>query len=214
MRKDAAAIFFEGIAEDVPDMLLDIRDEAVSSDVPVIRSSAAALLRFFIRTKKPEKILEIGSGTGYSALVMWEASERKAHITTIEKYEKRIPKARENFEKYGAAGSIELLEGDATEILKDMDGSYPFIFMDAAKGQYLNFLPDVMRLLEPRGILISDNILQDGDILRSRYAVRRRDRTIHARMREYLHVLAHDPGLDTLFLEDGDGMSVSIKKER
>ncbi|MCR5119809.1 MAG: O-methyltransferase [Lachnospiraceae bacterium] len=214
MTKDSAAIYFEGIYEDIPEELLDIRDEARASDVPIIRSSAGALLRFFIRTRKPDRILEIGSGTGYSALTMWEASGRSAQITTIEKYEKRIPKARENFEKYGAAESIELLEGDASDILKKLDGPYPFIFMDAAKGQYLNFLPDIMRLLSPGGMLVSDNILQDGDALRSRYAVRRRDRTIHARMREYLYELAHNEELETLFLEDGDGISVSIKKER
>lgn len=214
IREDAAAVFFEGLGEDIPEELLDIRDEAIAGDVPIIRSSAAALLRFFIRTRRPEGILEIGTGTGYSALTMWEASERRAHITTIEKYEKRIPKAKENFESYGAKDSIELLEGDAADILKELKGPYQFIFMDAAKGQYMNFFPEIMRLLAPGGMLVSDNILQDRDILRSRYAVRRRDRTIHARMREYLYALAHNEELETLFLEDGDGLSVSIKKER
>ena len=213
IKEDSAAIFFEGLAPDIPEALLDIRDEALADDVPIIRSSAAALLRFFIRTRRPEKILEIGTGTGYSALTMWEASGRSAHITTIEKYEKRIPKAKENFESYGAAGSIELLEGDAADILKELKGEYQFIFMDAAKGQYLHFFPEIMRLLSPGGMLVSDNILQDKDMLRSRYAVRRRDRTIHARMREYLYTLSHNDELETLFLEDGDGMSVSVKKE-
>ena len=213
-RDDAAAVFFEGLYEDIPELLLDIREEALASGVPIIRSSAGALLRFFIRTGKPEKILEIGTGTGYSALTMWEASGRSARITTIEKYEKRIPKAKENFEKYRASQSIELLEGDAADILKELKGPYQFIFMDAAKGQYLSFFPEIMRLLAPGGILVSDNILQNGDQLRSRYAVRRRDRTIHARMREYLYTLAHNDELETLFLEDGDGISVSIKKER
>ena len=213
IKESAAAIYFEGLYEDIPGELLDIRDEALAEGVPIIRSSAGALLRFFIRTRKPGSILEIGTGTGYSALTMWEASGRSAHITTIEKFEKRIAKALENFEKYGATESIELLDGDAAEILKELEGPYPFIFMDAAKGQYLNFYPEIMRLLAPGGMLVCDNILQDGDALRSRYAVRRRDRTIHARMREYLYTLTHDERLETLFLEDGDGMSISEKKE-
>ena len=103
------------------------------------------------------------------------------------------------------------MEGDATEILKELDGTYDVIFMDAAKGQYINFLPDILRLLSPGGLLISDNVLQDGDIIESRFAVTRRNRTIHARMREYLYELKHHPELETVILPVGDGVTLSTK---
>jgi predicted O-methyltransferase YrrM len=136
-----------------------------------------------------------------------------AQITTIEKYEKRIPIARENFEKSGMGDRITLLEGDATDILAELDETYDLIFMDAAKGQYLHFLSDVERLLRKGGVLVTDNILQDGDILESRYAVCRRNRTIHARMREYLYTLKHSPVWETQIFTIGDGVAVSVKKE-
>ena len=103
------------------------------------------------------------------------------------------------------------MEGDATEILKTLQEPYDRIFMDAAKGQYIHFLPDVMRLLKKGGILVSDNVLQDGDVMESRYAVTRRNRTIHSRMREYLYELKHNDQLVTDILPVGDGVTVSVK---
>ena len=104
-----------------------------------------------------------------------------------------------------------MLEGDATEILKNLAGPYDFIFMDAAKGQYINFLPDILKLMPVGGVLISDNVLQDGDVMESRFAVTRRDRTIHSRMREYLYELKHNEQLCTDILPVGDGVTVSVK---
>ena len=135
-------------------------------------------------------------------------------IVTIENYEKRIPIAKENFRKAGKEEQITLLEGDAQEILKTLTGSFDFIFMDAAKGQYINFLPEVLRLLEDGGILLSDNVLQDGDIVESHFAVERRNRTIYKRMREYLYVLKHHELLETSILPLGDGVTLSIKKQQ
>ena len=131
---------------------------------------------------------------------------------SIENYEKRIPIARQNFKKAGKEDQITLLPGDAQEVLKTLTESFDFIFMDAAKGQYINFLPDVLRLLKPGGILISDNVLQDGDIIESHFAVERRNRTIYKRMREYLYVLKHHDELETSILPLGDGVTISIKK--
>ena len=119
---------------------------------------------------------------------------------------------KENFRRAGREEQITLLEGDAADILKGLTGSYDFIFMDAAKGQYIHFLPDVFRLLAPGGILLSDNVLQDGDIIESRFAVERRDRTIHSRMREYLYTLTHHPDLTTSVLPLGDGVTLSVKQ--
>lgn len=161
--------------------------------------------------KQPKRILEVGTAIGFSALLMSEYAPKDCKITTIEKYEKRIPLARENFKKAGKEDSITLLEGDASLILKELTDSYDFIFMDAAKGQYIHFLPDILKLMPVGGVLVSDNVLQDGDVMESRFAVTRRDRTIHSRMREYLYELKHNELLCTDILPVGDGVTVSVK---
>lgn len=191
-----------------------IAREAVRSGVPIVRRETAALIKTMIALKRPERILEVGTAVGYSALIMAGVMPENAHITTIEKYKKRIPIARENFKRAGMEEKITLLEGDAGEILGALSGSFDFIFMDAAKGQYVHWLPDALRLLAPGGLLMSDNVLQDGTIVESRYAVERRDRTIHVRMREYLYTLKHMKNLETAILPIGDGVALSVLKER
>ena len=192
--------------------LNEIEQEARKTNVPIIRTQVQSLLRLLLAMRKPTSILEVGCAVGFSALLMSEYGPKDCHITTIEKYEKRIPVARENFRRAGKEEQITLLEGDAAEILGGLAGPYDMIFMDAAKGQYIHFLPDVMRLLSPGGILLSDNVLQDGDILESRFAVTRRNRTIHSRMREYLYALKHHPELETVILPVADGVTVSVKR--
>ena len=190
-----------------------IEQEALAARVPIIRRETAALLKTLVAAKAPRAILEIGTAVGYSALLMARVMPADCRITTIEKYEKRIPVARENFRLAGEEERITLLEGDATEILHSLTGSYDLIFMDAAKGQYIHFLPDVLRLLAPGGVLLSDNVLQDGNIIESRFAVERRNRTIHSRMREYLYALTHTPGITTSVLPMGDGLTLTVKGE-
>ena len=163
--------------------------------------------------KKPMRVLEVGTAVGFSALLMSDYLPEGGHITTIENYEKRIPIARENFRRAGKEDKITLIEGDATEVLAEMEGTFDFIFMDAAKGQYIHYLPNVLRLLSDGGCLVSDNVKQDGDIIESRIAVERRNRTIHARLREYLYELKHHPELETVILPVGDGVTLSTKKE-
>ena len=138
---------------------------------------------------------------------------KDGRITTIEKYEKRIPIARENFSRAAVADRITLLEGDALEIMKSLEEPFDFIFMDAAKGQYIHYLPEAIRLLAPEGVLMSDNVLQDGDVIESRFAVERRNRTIHSRMREYLYELKHNEQLQTSILPLGDGVALSVRKK-
>ena len=179
--------------------------------MPIIRKEMQSFLRFLLTMKKPMKILEVGTAIGFSALLMSEYAPQGCQITTIEKYEPRIPIAKENFQKAGKEEQITLLEGDATEILKELTGTYDLIFMDAAKGQYIHFMPDILRLLAEDGLLVSDNVLQDGDVIESRYAVVRRNRTIHGRMRDYLFELTHHPQLETCILPVGDGITLSIK---
>lgn len=204
--------FINSLDAGLPAWLEAIGRQAKTDNVPIIRPETGSLLRFLLTMRKPGSILEVGTAVGFSALLMSEYMPPDCHITTIEKYEKRIPEAKENFRKCGREDKITLLEGDAAQILADLQTPFDFIFMDAAKGQYLNFLPDVLRLLNPGGLLVSDNVLQDGDILESRYAITRRDRTIHARMRDYLYELKHHPMLETEILPVGDGVTVSLKK--
>ncbi len=188
-----------------------LEKEAMAADVPIIRKEMQVFMKFLLAAKRPMRILEVGTAIGFSALLMSEYGPGGCHITTIEKYEKRIPVAKENFAAAGREQQITLLEGDAAEVLKELSGPYDLIFMDAAKGQYIHFLPDILRLLAADGLLVSDNVLQDGDVVESRYAVTRRNRTIHARMREYLYELTHHQGLETCILPVGDGITLSIK---
>lgn len=193
-----------------PAYLDELEAYAIKTQVPIIRKEMQSFMKTLLVMNKPKQILEVGTAIGFSALLMSEFTD--GHITTIENYDKRIPIARDNFKKYHKEDQITLLEGDAMEVLKILDGPYDFIFMDAAKGQYIHYLPEIMRLLEPGGVLISDNVMQDGDVIESKYAVTRRDRTIHKRMREYLYTLKHHEELETSILTLGDGVAVSVKK--
>ena len=193
--------------------LTELEVKALEDHVPIIRREMQSFLKVLLQMQRPVNILEVGTAVGFSTLLFCEYAPKEAKITTIEKYEKRIPIAKENFRKAGKESQIRFLEGDATEILAELEGSYDFIFMDAAKGQYIHWLPMILRLLSDGGILFSDNVLQDGDVVQSRYAVERRDRTIHARMREYLYTLKHMEELETSIIPIGDGAAISVKIE-
>ena len=210
--EERMAVYIDSLDRGNTPFLNEIEKYALETQVPIVRKATQSLLKFLLAFSKPESILEVGTAIGFSALLMSEYGPRGCHITTIEKYEKRIPIARENFKRAQKEDQITLLEGDAAEILKGLNGSYDLIFMDAAKGQYLNFLPDVLRLLGPGGLLVSDNVLQEGEVTQSRFAVNRRDRTIHARMREYLYELKHSRALETVVLPVGDGVALTIRK--
>jgi len=188
-----------------------IEQEALDMRVPVIRKETQSFLKVLLLIKKPLRILEIGAAVGFSAILMSEYMPEGGRITTIENYDKRIPIARRNFERAGKAGQITLLEGDALAVMKTLSGPYDFIFMDAAKGQYIQYMPETLRLLAPEGVLVSDNVLQDGEIAESRFAVERRNRTIHSRMREYLYQLKHDVRIQTSILPLGDGIALSVR---
>lgn len=206
------AAYIDSLDRGNTSFLDELEKSALQERIPVIRKPVQSLLKFLLNLLKPRNILEVGTAIGFSALLMSEYGPKDCRITTIENYEKRIIQAKENFRRAGADKKISLLEGDASDILKELTETYDMIFMDAAKGQYLFFLPEVLRLLAPGGLLVSDNVLQDGDIVESRFAVTRRNRTIHSRMRDYLYELKHDPQLETVILPVGDGVTLSMKE--
>ena len=193
--------------------LQELESRALADRVPIIRRDMQSFMRMLLAVKQPKRILEVGTAVGFSTLLMCEYGPKDLKIVTIENYEKRIPVAKDNFRRAGRESQISLLTGDATEILGKLDGTYDFIFMDAAKGQYIHWLPDVLRLMHKGSILVSDNVLQEGDIIESHYLVERRNRTIYKRMRQYLYELKHNPLLETSILPLGDGAAISVKKE-
>ena len=182
--------------------LEELEQTAVRDRVPIIRREMQSFIKMFLALNQPKRILEVGTAVGFSTLLMCEYGPEDLQIVTIE-----------NFRKAERESQITLLEGDAGEILKGLNGFFDMIFMDAAKGQYINWLPDVKRLMKKGSVLISDNVLQEGDIIESHYLVERRNRTIYKRMREYLYQLKHDPALVTSILPLGDGVTVSVKQE-
>lgn len=215
MEQERMEVFLEKYRRQSAPYIADLERQALAADVPIIRRGTRDLLRYLLRTGKPARVLEIGTAIGYSALFMKSCLPETSSITTIEKVEMRLTEARQNIAHYDKEGQITLLEGDASDILQrlaEAGEQYDFIFMDAAKGQYLNFLPFVCRLLAQGGTLVSDNILHEGDVLESRYAVTRRDRTIHGRMRQYLQALTERKELETICLAVGDGMTISYRQ--
>ena len=212
---DRIVSYIHSLESQNSEVLEKIEQCAIKDNVPIIRKEMESFLRVMLSISKPLNILELGCAIGYSAILMSEYLPEGGHITTIENYDKRIVEAKANIQKANLQDKITLLEGDAMEVMKDLETEkYDFVFMDAAKAQYINFLPEVMRLMKPGAILIADNVLQDGDIIESRYGVIRRNRTIHSRMREYMYQVKHMEELETTIVPIGDGITMSVKKEK
>ena len=212
---DRIVSYIHSLESQNSEVLEKIEQCAIKDNVPIIRKEMESFLRVMLTISKPLNILELGCAIGYSAILMSEYLPEGGHITTIENYDKRIVEAKANIQMAGLQDKITLLEGDAMEVMKDLESEkYDFVFMDAAKAQYINFLPEVMRLMKTGAILIADNVLQDGDIIESRYGVIRRNRTIHSRMREYMYQVKHMEELETTIVPIGDGITMSVKKEK
>lgn len=209
------AVYIDSLDTGNNDFLDEIEKFALETDVPIVRRPVQNLLKVILSMNKPKEILEVGTAIGFSTLLMAEYSSNDCHITTIEKYEKRFPIAEDNFKKSEHKDRITFIKDDADNVLTELVNSskkYDMIFMDAAKGQYINFFDRVKKLLNEGGVLISDNALQDDELIQSKYVVTRRNRTIHKRMREYLFALTHDEELITTILPIGDGVTISVKK--
>lgn len=213
---DRTSSYIESLDTGNGKFLDELERFSIETDVPIIRKQMQSFLKVMMKMQRPARILEVGTAIGFSAILMAENTPAETEITTIEKYEKRIPLAKENFLKSDYDKKITLLEGDATDILKELADSnekYDFIFMDAAKGQYINFLPDVKKLLSENGVLVTDNVLQDNTVIQSKFTVERRDRTIHKRMRDYLYTLTHDEELTTTIMPVADGIAISVNNK-
>ncbi|NLL93156.1 MAG: O-methyltransferase [Clostridiales bacterium] len=192
-------------------LLDEMEKYAKKNYVPIIRKEMESFLRIQLLMKQPRKILELGTAIGYSAILMSEYMPDDCTITTIENYDKRIPIARDNIKKANLEHRIKLIEGDAMEVLPSLEEKYDFVFMDAAKGQYINFLPLALNVMKEGAVLIADNVLQEGELIESRYAVTRRNRTIHKRIREFLYEVKHSDELVTSIVPIGDGITLSVK---
>lgn len=208
--------YINSLAKELPAHLYELEKEAKKNKVPIIKKETQGLIRFLLKIQKPRHILEVGTAIGFSALFMSEYSPKDCKITTIEKVPIRLEEARKNLnqDRFPYRDKISLKEGEAEEILKglvDIKEKYDLIFLDAAKAQYMNFLPMLIDLLDNEGLLITDNVLQDGTVVNSRYGIVRRDRTIHTRMREYLYAITHMDELETVILALGDGVSLSYR---
>lgn len=208
--------YINSLEKELREELLNLEREAILNHVPIIKKETQGVLRFLLRLQQPRKILEVGTAIGFSALFMSEYTSEDCKLTTIEKVPMRIQEAEKNLANpaFPQKDKITLIKGDALEVLQDLvqaGNAYDFIFLDAAKAQYMSFLPELMKLLENRGMLVTDNVLQDGTVTNSRYSITRRDRTIHTRMREYLYTITHMEELETMLLPVGDGVAVSVK---
>lgn len=190
--------------------LEEVRAEAKRNYIPIIKRDTENFLKFVLKMQNPGSILEIGCAVGYSAAVMLENSD--ADIVTVEKMPERVEEAKRNIKYADFESRASILEGDAGEILKslaDKGEKFDFIFMDAAKAQYITWLPVVKKLLKESGMIFSDNCLQEGDLAESSFAIRKRDKTIHKRMREYIYLLLHDETLESWIFSIGDGVLLS-----
>ncbi|WP_055667957.1 O-methyltransferase [Desnuesiella massiliensis] len=192
-------------------VLKGLKDFAESNSVPIVQKETANLLEFFMSLKKPERVLELGTAIGYSAILMAEASNRKAIIDTVERDPNMILMARENVKKHDYDKNINIIEGDCLEVLEKLQGQYDIIFMDAGKGHYNHFLPHCLRLLKADGIIIADNVLFRG-MVASKDLVKRRKITIVKRMRSYLELVSKDETLITSVLPMGDGIALTKRR--
>lgn len=200
--------------DDENEILADIYFSAKDMKVPVIREDMKELIRLLLLINKPKKILEIGTAVGYSASFMVDVLKKDVSIDTLELDRERILIAKENIKRLGFEDNINIIEGDAEESLKELSKSdiniYDMIFIDAAKGQYMIYLDEALKMSKPGTIIISDNILEDGKIIESHFLVEKREITIHDRIRQYLYRLKNDEKLATDILSVGDGAAVSL----
>ncbi|CEH35373.1 O-methyltransferase [Romboutsia lituseburensis] len=192
-------------------LLRDLEVYALENNVPIVHKEVSELLKVLLKVQKPKRILEVGCAIGYSSILFASTLGEDVEIITVERNEKMIEKAKENIKLAGLENNITILEGDAEEKLKEVDGEFDMIFLDAAKGQYQLFYDMVIDKLKVDGLLISDNILYKGMVAHDDFVIRRK-KTIVKRMRSYLDYICTCNYLDTSLIPIGDGVALSYKK--
>ena len=206
--------FLDSLDSGLTPELATLENRCLEAGLPVIRLQTQQLLRVLLQIREPRRLLEIGTCAGFSALLMCRYGPAGMKIVSIEQDAERLSLARQNLRAAKVLEQITLLEGDAGRLLPALRDPFDMIFLDAAKGQYIHWLPELIRLMGPGSILVSDNVLQEGNLLESHYLVERRDRTIYQRMRGYLYAVTHDTCLETIVLPVGDGVSLSVRKSQ
>ena len=207
--------YLNSLEQELPEHLKKLEEYALLHEVPIIRKEAQSFLRLLLELKQPKRILEVGTAIGFSASLLCEYMPEDCKLTTIEKVPMRIVEAEKNLAALKRSSDVTFLTGDAQEVLQtlmEQKERYDFIFMDAAKAQYMSFLQCILPMMPKGALLITDNVLQEGSIIESKYSITRRDRTIHMRMREYLYELKHNDLLTTSIVAVGDGMALSVKR--
>jgi predicted O-methyltransferase YrrM len=191
--------------------LRELEEYAKLHHIPIIQPESAALMRVLVKLHKPEKILEAGTAIGYSACILSDAMDGSGIIDTIEIDEDMAEMAKRNIKAMGYDKTIRVILGDALEVMECLSSSYDMIFLDAAKGQYNEYLKHALRLLRPGGLLVSDNVLYKG-LVAQKDKVQHKQRTIAVKLREYIENICSDERLETSIIPVGDGMAISFKK--
>ncbi len=192
----------------------ELQKHAYEVDIPIIDKETASFLSTLLALKEPEEILEIGCAVGFSAMLMSTYLKDNGKLTTIDRYPKMIEKAKKNFSDMGYDEKITLIEGDAIEVLEDLvkqNKTYDVIFLDAGKGQYINMLPNILKLLNKKGLLIADDLFQNGNIVKDINEIEKRQRTIHRRMNEFLKAITENEDLTSSIIPIADGVLVAVK---
>ncbi len=203
--------YIRNILPDNKPYLRDLETYADINHIPIVEKEVAQLLKLLLKIKKPKKILEIGTAIGYSALIMAEATEN-AEITTIERMPNMVELAKNNINNTMCKDRITIIEGEAENILPNLEEKYDFIFLDAAKGQYIEFFNYCMELLEPEGLIVSDNVLFRGMVASDKLVIRRK-KTIVKRLRRYLEYINEIEGYISSIIPIGDGVALTYREE-
>lgn len=203
--------YIENIVPERSRNLMELEDYAHAQKIPIISPEVGQFIKVLLKIIDAKNILEIGTAIGYSSILMAEIAGEDAKITTLERRKDMVKLAKENIKKSNFERKIKIIEGDAKEILPTLEKKYDFIFIDAAKGHYLEFFKKCDKLLKKGGILLSDNVLYKGMVADDKLVVRRK-KTIVRRMRAYLKYLSEHKDYKTTVIPLGDGVALSYKE--
>ena len=196
----------------IPGELGQVQKEANENEVPIIPHETVVFMQFLLGQLKPKQVLEIGTALGFSSSLMAQYVGEEGHVTTIDRFDVMIRKAKKTYERLGLEDKVTLLEGQAADVLPTLTGPYDFIFMDSAKSKYIEFLPECLRLLKKGGVLMVDDIFQGGTVLDPIEEIPRNRRTIHRKLKRFLDVINNHPDLTTSLVPLGDGVALITKE--